>query len=74
MDLFRAQQAAMRCDVLLVIGPSLGVQPAAGLVPLAVHHGAQLIILNGEATPYDHMAAVVLRQVISKALPAIIPG
>ena len=35
-DLFRAEQAAAACDLLLAVGSTLGVFPAAGLVPLAV--------------------------------------
>ena len=35
----RAQDAAGGCDVLLVVGSSLGVYPAAGLVPLAAQAG-----------------------------------
>ena len=34
-DLRRAQHAAETCDLLLAVGTTLGVYPAAGLVPLA---------------------------------------
>jgi len=48
------------------------VQPAAALVPLARRGGASLIILNGEATPYDHVADAVLRGSISDLLPELV--
>ena len=36
------------CDLLLAVGSTLAVFPAAGLVPVAVRHGAVAIIVNGE--------------------------
>lgn len=57
----RAQQAAADTDVLLAVGTSLGVHPAAGVVDLAAAAGAAVIIVNAEPTPYDDVATVVLR-------------
>ena len=71
-DLVRAELAARRCDALLAVGTSLGVYPAAGLVPTAVNHGAMLVIVNGEPTAYDHLAHAVIRDPISQVLPAIV--
>ncbi|MFI6094110.1 SIR2 family NAD-dependent protein deacylase [Lentzea sp. NPDC051213] len=65
----RARLAALDCDLLLVVGTSLSVQPAAGLVPLAARAGAQVIICNAEPTPYDVHAAVVLREPVGEVLP-----
>jgi NAD-dependent deacetylase len=73
-DLVRAEQAARRCDVLLAVGTSLTVYPAAGLVPLAAGHGAAIVIVNAEQTPYDRIADVIVSDPISQALPAIIEG
>jgi NAD-dependent deacetylase len=70
-DLARAEAAARRCDLMLAVGTSLGVYPAAGLVPIARHAGARLVIVNGEPTPFDDEADVVLRGSISELLPAI---
>ena len=39
-DLVRAEEAAAECDLLLAVGSTLAVFPAAGLVPVAVRHGA----------------------------------
>jgi NAD-dependent deacetylase len=65
----RARLAVLDCDVLLVAGTSLSVQPAAGLVPLAARAGAQVIICNAEPTPYDALAAVVLHEPVGEVLP-----
>jgi NAD-dependent deacetylase len=48
-----AEQAVRACDVLLVIGTSAVVYPAAGLVPLAGASGAKTIEVNLEATPHS---------------------
>jgi len=58
--------------LLLVVGTSLGVYPAAGLVPLSVAHGAKVVIVNEQPTPYDDIAEVVVRESISRSLPTIV--
>jgi NAD-dependent deacetylase len=73
-DLIRSEDAATRCDLLLAVGSSLGVYPAAGLVPIAMHHGARLVIVNAEPTPYDEVADAVVRGQISEVLPEIVRG
>jgi NAD-dependent deacetylase len=67
----RATRAAERCDLLLAVGSSLQVFPAAGIVPLAKETGARLVIVNAEPTPFDEMADVVLRDPIGRVLPAM---
>ncbi|HEX9546179.1 MAG TPA: Sir2 family NAD-dependent protein deacetylase, partial [Acidimicrobiales bacterium] len=67
-----AEAAASDCDLLLAVGSSLTVHPAAGLVPLAKGKGASLIIVNAEPTPYDRIADAVLSDSISKVLPALV--
>jgi NAD-dependent deacetylase len=73
-DLFRAEQAAAACDLLLAVGSTLGVFPAAGLVPTAVQHGAVVVILNGGPTDMDRLADVVIYGPISECLPALVAG
>ena len=68
-DLDRAEAAAEACDLLLAVGTTLGVYPAAGMVPLAARHGAAIVIVNAEPTPFDDIAAAVLRGSISDELP-----
>lgn len=68
-------RAAMVCGstpLLIVIGSTLGVYPAAGLVPLAVRAGATLVIVNNQETPYDDIADVVIRDPIGEIVPALV--
>ncbi|MEU0116917.1 Sir2 family NAD-dependent protein deacetylase [Streptomyces bobili] len=62
------------CQVLIAVGSSLQVHPAAGLAQVAADHGARLVIVNGEPTPYDEIADEVIRQPIGTALPAVLDG
>ena len=70
--LTRARDAAIGCDLMLVAGSSLAVQPAAGLVGLAARAGAAVVICNGSETPYDSLAAIVLRDPLGTVLPALV--
>lgn len=70
--LARADEVAHDCDVLLAVGSTLSVHPAAGYVPVARRSGAALVVVNGEPTAYDHLADAVIRGSISEALPAIV--
>jgi NAD-dependent deacetylase len=70
----RARDAALGCDVLMAIGTSLGVHPAAGLVDVASAAGARIVIINAEPTPYDDLADVVLRGGIGDLLPRLVDG
>lgn len=67
-----ARAAAIDCDLMLVVGTSLLVQPAAGLVGLAAKAGAAVVICNAEPTPYDEMATAVVRSPIGEVLPALV--
>jgi NAD-dependent deacetylase len=69
-----AQRAAMACDLLLAVGSTLGVYPAAGLVPLAAQAGARIVILNDAPTDFDDLADAVLRGSISDVLPTLTTG
>jgi NAD-dependent deacetylase len=68
----RALDAAEDCDLLLAVGSSLQVYPAAYAVPRAKHAGALVVIVNAEATNMDGIADAVLRGPISEILPAIV--
>jgi NAD-dependent deacetylase len=69
-----AVQAAADCDVLLAVGTSLTVHPAAGLTDLAAAHGARVVVVNAEPTPYDGIADLVVREPIGAALPRLLAG
>ncbi|HZQ27707.1 MAG TPA: Sir2 family NAD-dependent protein deacetylase [Acidimicrobiales bacterium] len=71
-DLMRAEAAATACDVLLAVGSSLTVYPAAGLVPLAKQSGARVVIVNAEPTPFDGLADAVVNAPIADVLPALL--
>ncbi|MBD0841674.1 MULTISPECIES: SIR2 family NAD-dependent protein deacylase [unclassified Streptomyces] len=60
------------CQVFIAVGSSLQVQPAAGLAGVAADHGARLIIVNAEPTPYDELADEVIREPIGTALPELL--
>ena len=70
-DLVRADAAASNCDLMLAIGSTLSVYPAAAVVPLARRHGARVVIVNGSPTEMDSVADVVLRGDISAILDRI---
>jgi NAD-dependent deacetylase len=71
-----AAEAAADCDVFLAVGTSLQVWPVAGLTEIAVAHGARLVIVNAEPTPFDELADLVVREPIGTALPRLVaaPG
>jgi len=71
-DIRRAEQATSQCDLLIAVGSSLAVFPAAGLVPTAQRGGAGIVIVNAEPTGFDDLADVVVRVPIGQALPAIV--
>ncbi len=58
-ELELAEQHARHCDLMLVLGSSLMVEPAASLVGLALRSGARVVLTNQGKTPYDE--AVTLR-------------
>jgi NAD-dependent protein deacetylase/lipoamidase len=64
----RAALLAQACDVMLVVGSSLVVQPAARLPVLARAHGAKLAIVNRMTTPLDSLADV---RIIGDAGPTL---
>ncbi|WP_368861541.1 NAD-dependent deacetylase [Actinospica durhamensis] len=68
----RAAQFARASAVFLAVGTSLRVHPAAGLCEVAVAAGADLVIVNDEATPYDELATELIREPISEALPKLV--
>ncbi|MGW0840666.1 SIR2 family NAD-dependent protein deacylase [Streptomyces sp. NPDC002787] len=62
------------CQIFIAVGTSLQVQPAAALAGVAADHGARLIIVNAEPTPYDDRADEVVREPIGTALPEVLRG
>ena len=52
-----AQELALRADVMLVLGTSLTVHPAADLPLLTARAGGRVFIVNAQPTPLDGLAA-----------------
>jgi NAD-dependent deacetylase len=67
-----AQQAAEKAEVLLVIGTSAVVYPAASLVPLARAAGARVIEINVDETPLSSSVDIALRGPSGEILPQLI--
>ena len=65
-----AVSAVRKCDLLVVVGSSLVVYPAAGLVR-EISPAAKLVIINYDPTPYDNMADLVLHENISSVFAAL---
>lgn len=63
---------AQSADVMLVVGSSLVVHPAADIPLAAVRAGARLIIINAEPTPFDSLAEVVIHGRAGEVLPEIL--
>ncbi|WP_330336969.1 SIR2 family NAD-dependent protein deacylase [Streptomyces sp. NBC_00557] len=72
MVLGQAMAVSKACTVFIAVGSSLQVHPAAGLAGVAADHGARLIIVNAEPTPYDDRADQIIREPIGTALPALL--
>jgi NAD-dependent deacetylase len=73
-DLRAAERAAASCDLLLAVGSTLGVYPAAGMVPIAARSGAAIVIINGGPTDLDGLADVVVNGSISDILGQLTGG
>lgn len=61
-EMNRAFEVAQGCDLMIMIGSSLEVQPAASIPGVAAQAGAKLIFINRTETPYDHLADLVFRE------------
>ena len=67
-----AEDAATRCDVLLVVGTSAEVYPAAALPAIARRRGAQVVEINPDTTPLTAQADHVLHGPAGVVLPALV--
>jgi len=68
----RALWESGACDLMLIVGTSLQVYPAAYLPVIAKRRGAKLAIVNMEPTPLDEVADAVVYAKAGEALPAIV--
>jgi NAD-dependent deacetylase len=68
----RAMRVAAEADLFISVGTSLQVYPISGAVQIAKRGGARVVIVNAEATPFDHIADAVLRSPIGATLPHLL--
>ena len=71
-ETLRAEAESLNCDLFVVIGSSLVVYPAAAFPEKARWNGATLVILNGEPTPLDALANIVLHRDIGTVLTHVV--
>lgn len=64
--------AVAAADVLIVVGTSAVVYPAAGLPELAVAQGIPVIEVNPEPTPLSANATATVRETAAVALPGLL--
>ena len=64
----RAQEEAMAADLLIVLGSSLVVYPAAAFPTMAKRNGARLVIINREPTDQDRIADLVVHDEIGPTM------
>jgi NAD-dependent deacetylase len=69
--LMEATRWSREADLLLAIGSSLVVTPAADLPRIAKERGARLVIINRDPTPLDTVADIVLNSSIVTTIAAI---
>jgi len=67
-----ALRAVTDCDVIVVVGTSAQVQPAASLAAQAGALGATLVEINPEATPLSARADITMRGPSGELLPQIV--
>ena len=72
IQMARAQDETMRCDLFIVLGSSLVVYPAAGFPRIAKRRGAGLVILNRDPTDQDDDADLVLHNEIGPTLSRVV--
>ncbi|HEX8267668.1 MAG TPA: Sir2 family NAD-dependent protein deacetylase [Pyrinomonadaceae bacterium] len=68
-ELELARQNALKSDLMLVLGSSLVVNPAASLVGVAIRNGARAVLINQGETPYDEVVALRIWSAIGEVIP-----
>jgi NAD-dependent deacetylase len=66
-----AFRASEECDVILAVGSTLSVYPAANCVPRAKAAGARVVIVNGGVTDMDSIADEIVTGDINTVLPRL---
>jgi NAD-dependent deacetylase len=71
-ELSRARELALACDLFLVVGSSLKVNPAATLPQFALKNDVPLIIINLQPTHLDDYAEIVINEKAGVVLPPLV--
>jgi len=71
-DLSASFAHAQNCDLMLVVGSSLVVTPAATVPRVAYESGAKLVIINRGETPLDRIAHLKFSEGIAEVLPPVL--
>ncbi len=66
-----AEEELKRSELLLVLGTSLGVYPAASLIPHFKKTSGRVVIINNQPTPYDDLAEIVHHGDLTPAMRAL---
>ncbi len=72
MALRKSMHYAETTDLMLILGSSLVVYPAANLPNIAKSNGAKIVIINDEETPKDNIADIIIRGRLGEVLPKIL--
>ena len=72
IQMARAQDETMQCDLFIVLGSSLVVYPAAGFPRIAKRRGASLVILNRDPTDQDDDADLVVHGEIGPTMSRVV--
>lgn len=67
-----AEQACVKCEVLLAVGTSAAVYPAAGLIALAQAAGAKVIIVNTARSDASALADIELTGPAGEIVPRLL--
>ena len=67
-----AVKKAGNCNLLLVIGSTLTVYPAASIPECAINAGVRLVIINLSPTPLDRNAELVVRAKAGEFMPMVV--
>ena len=67
-----AERTALNCDLMIVVGTSAVVYPAAALIEVAAGAGATIIVINSEASAASPLADHELICSAEEILPGLL--
>lgn len=73
LDLGRAREAAESADLILALGSSLVVTPAAEIPLFGLRRGTPYVIVNQGETPHDRLATLKIDSDVVEVMAALVP-